>query len=85
MSGSREHRLRVYPELIYGHEAKKPADGTENYNRTCMPYPFKGEMTVEEAASDFTIAIDGFHKTAIYKTGNLYSERLHKSCRLLAM
>ncbi len=62
--GKREHRLRVYSELIFGHEANKPAEGTKNYNRTCMPYPFMGEMTVDEAASDFRIAIDGFRKTA---------------------
>ena len=58
--GKREHRLRVYSELIFGHEADKPANGTTNYNRTCMPYPFKGEMTVDESATDFRIAIDGF-------------------------
>lgn len=63
VGGKREHKLRVYSELIFGHEANKPAPGTRNLNRTCMPYPFKGEMTVQEAASDFKIAIDGFKKT----------------------
>ena len=54
----------MYSELIFGHEADKPAVGTKNYNRTCMPYPFMGELTVDEAASDLWIAIDGFKKTA---------------------
>ena len=64
VGGAREHRLRVYAELIYGHEANRPAPGTHNFNRTCMPYPFLGKMTAAEAASDFSIAIDGFIKTA---------------------
>ena len=69
--GKGEHRLRVYSELIFGHEADKPANGTKNYNRTCMAYPFKGEMTVDESATDFRIAIDGFKKTARLTTGAL--------------
>lgn len=64
VDGQREHRLRVSSELNFGHEANKPAPGTKKYNRTCMPYPFMGEMTVEEAASDVRIAIDGFEKNA---------------------
>ena len=69
IGGKREHRLRVYSELIFGHEANIPAPWTNNYNRTCMPYPFIGEMTNEEAASEFRIVIDGFGKTARLTTG----------------
>ncbi len=76
LGGKREHRLRVYSELIFGHEADKPAKGTKNYNRTCMPYPFMGEMTVDESASDFTVAIDGFKKTARLTTGALQLQAL---------
>ena len=69
VDGQREHRLHVYSELIFGHQVNKPAKGTNNYNRTCMPYPFKARMTAEEASSDFHIAIEGFQKTAYYKPG----------------
>ena len=69
MGGKREHRLRVFTELMFGHMANKPAPGTNDYNRTCMPYPFMGEMSAAEAACDFKIAIDGFKKTAHYSMG----------------
>ena len=77
--GAREHRLRVYAELIYGHEANKPAPSTHNFNRTCMPYPFLGKMTAAEAASDFNIAIDGFMKTAHYSPGAPHRAACHAS------
>ena len=67
MHSEREHRLRVYSELILGHQVIKLAKGTEKYNRTCMSHPFRGKMTAEEASTGFTIAIDGFEKTAYYK------------------
>ena len=69
VGGEGEHRLRVYSELIFGHQVNKPAKGSNNYNRTCMPYPFRGKMSAEEASSGFRIAIDGFQKTAYYKPG----------------
>ncbi|KAK9822188.1 hypothetical protein WJX81_008625 [Elliptochloris bilobata] len=68
MGGKWEHKLRVYTELIFGHQANKPAPGTSNYNRTCMPYPFMGAMSAAHAAADFKIAIDGFKKTAYLST-----------------
>ena len=74
VGGAREHRLRVYAELIFGHEANKPAPGTHNFNRTCMPYPFLGELSAADAASDFSIALDGFIKTAHYSPGALHSK-----------
>ena len=61
----------MYPELIFGHQANKPAKGTSNFNRTCMPYPFKGRMSAEEASADLLIAIEGFQRTAYYKPGAL--------------
>ena len=67
--GQREHRLRVFTELMFGHKAAKPAPGTDDYNRTCMPYPFMGEVAAAEAACDFKIAVDGFKKTAHYSAG----------------
>lgn len=69
VGGKREHRLRVFTELMFGHKANKPAPGTNDYNRTCMPYPFSGELSAAEAACDFKIAIDGFKKTAHYSMG----------------
>lgn len=77
VDGEREHKLRVYSELVFGHQVNKPAKGTSNYNRTCMPYPFKARMTAEEASSDFHIAIEGFQKTAYYKPGAPYTDAKH--------
>ena len=65
--GEREHKLRVYSELIFGHQVIKLAKGTDKYNRTCMSHPFRGRMTAEEASTRFTLAIDGFEKIAYYK------------------
>jgi hypothetical protein len=69
VSGGREHRLRVYAEMIWPHEATKPAAGTGNRNRTCMPFPFRGEVPLEDANADFYIRLDGFKKTAKLVTG----------------
>ena len=65
--GEREHRLQVYSELIFGHQVIKLAMGAEKYARTCMSHPFRGGMTAEESSTRFTLAIDGFQKTAFYE------------------
>lgn len=64
-----EHPLRVYTESIWGHQADKPAPGTGNYNRKCMPYPFQGEVAVQSPASDFHLRLEGFRKTVVYSPG----------------
>ena len=69
VGGAREHKLRVHSEFIFPHKAKKPAEGTNNYNRTCMPYPFNGELTMREAAGVFELAVEGFSKISYYNPG----------------
>lgn len=69
MEGDREHKLRVHWEFIFPHKANKPAEGTKNYNRTCMPYPFNGELTMQEAAGVFELTVEGFSKISYYSLG----------------
>ena len=66
-----EHRLRVYSEMVYGHKALKPAPGTNNFNRTCMPYPFLGKVLASEADGDFELVVDGFYQTAYLSQGGI--------------
>jgi len=64
-----EQPLRVYTELIYGHYADKPAGGTGNYLRKCMPYPFAGEVAARAPGAEFRLRVDGFRKTAAFRPG----------------
>ena len=66
---ARKDRPRVYKEFIAPHKANKPAEGTNNFNRTCMPYPFQSELSMREAAGVFELAVDGFSKIVYYIPG----------------
>ena len=71
VSGGRKHRLRVHAEFIFPHKAMKPKEGNENLNRTCMPYPFQGELMAKEAAGVFELAVDGFKRITYFSPGGL--------------
>jgi len=78
--GKREHRLRVYAEIIWPHEALEGAGGMSNRNRSCMPFPFKGEVPAEDAQSDFYVIVDGFKRAGLYETGAARG-RLRSACQ----
>ena len=71
VGGDRVHKFRVHAEFIFPHQANKPAEGTKNYNRTCMPYPFNDELTMREAAGVFELAVEGFSKISYYSLGGV--------------
>ncbi len=59
----------MYSELVFSHEALEPAPGTTNKNRACMPYPFTGQLTGDEASNELRLLIDGFRKSAHLGSG----------------
>jgi len=59
----------VYSELVFSHEALEPAPGTDNKNRACMPYPFTGQLSGDEAGNELRLLIDGFRKSALLGSG----------------
>jgi hypothetical protein len=64
-------RFRVLRELMAGFNAERPAPGTDDYYRMCVPYPVELALSAAEAAADYTLHVGGITDYAYFSPGAL--------------
>jgi len=76
-------RFRVLRELMAGFNAERPAPGTDDYYRMCVPYPVELALSAAEAAADYTLHGFGIADYAYFSPGAFALGRPCQPCSAL--